>query len=77
LAQETGVVEGDLPSLLLGIMVIVLVGRLLTVVPCIGDLAFQLIYLASFALAVGSWFLARRNPTQPPALLPAPVAPAV
>jgi hypothetical protein len=77
LAQATGVVEGDLPSLLLGIMVIVLVGRLLTVVPCIGDLAFQLIYLASFALAVGSWFLARRNPTQPPALLPAPVAPAV
>ncbi|MCC6456745.1 MAG: polymer-forming cytoskeletal protein [Caldilineaceae bacterium] len=77
LAQATGVVEGDLPSLLLGILVIVLVGRLLTVIPCIGDLAFQLIYLASFALAVGSWFLARRNPAQPPALLPAPVAPAV
>jgi hypothetical protein len=71
LAQATGVADGELPRLLLGIAVIVLVGRLLTVIPCIGDLAFQMIYLASFVLIVGSWILARRRPPST-ALVPVP-----
>jgi hypothetical protein len=69
--------QGELPHLLLGIAVIVLVARVLTVIPCIGDLIFQGIFLASLALSVGSWFLARRRPPQEPALLPAPVVPAI
>jgi hypothetical protein len=68
-----GAPDGELPRLLVGIAVIVLVARVLTVIPCVGDLAFQAIYLASFALAVGSWFVARRRPPQEPVLLPAPV----
>jgi hypothetical protein len=75
LAQATGALDGELPRLLVGIAVIVLVGRLLTVIPCIGDLAFQMIYLASFVLTVGSWIIARRRP-QPPVLVTAPIIPA-
>lgn len=76
LAELTGAAKGELPQLLLGIAAIVLVGRLLTVVPCIGDLAFQVVFLGSFALTVGSWFVAKRRPPQAPALLPAPIVPA-
>jgi hypothetical protein len=74
----TGIADesaSELPRLLVGITVIVLVGRVLTIVPCAGDVAFQVIYLASLALSVGSWFVARRQPPQQPALLPVPVAP--
>jgi cytoskeletal protein CcmA (bactofilin family) len=77
LAHLTGAMQGELPHLLLGIALIVLVARVLTVIPCIGDLIFQVIFLASLALSVGSWFLARRRPPQEPALLPAPVVPAI
>lgn len=77
IGKMTGVADSEFARLLLGITVIVLVGRLLTVIPCIGDLTFQVIYLASFALAAGSWFLARRRPPQEPALLPAPIVPAI
>ena len=73
IAGMMGMANSELSRLLLGIAAIVLVGRLLTVVPCIGDLAFQVIFLGSFALTVGSWFVARRRPPQEPALLPAPV----
>lgn len=77
LAQATGAVEGELPRLLLGIAAIVLVARVLTVIPCIGDFASLMIYLASFALAVGGWIMTRRRPTSPPAALSAPAAPPV
>jgi hypothetical protein len=72
-----GIGEGELPRLLLGIAALVLVGRLLTLIPCIGDLTFQVLFLVSLMLTVGGWFVARRRPPQEPALLPAPVAPAV
>jgi hypothetical protein len=70
----TGAVDGELPRLLVGVAVIVLAARILSVIPCAGDLAFQVIYLASLALSVGSWFVARRRPPQEPALLPTPVS---
>jgi hypothetical protein len=54
--------RGDLATLLIGIATIVLAGRLISLVPCVGDLTFWAIYLLSFALAVGSWLLARRRP---------------
>jgi hypothetical protein len=72
LAHLTGGVDGELPRLLVGIAIIVLVARLLTVIPCVGDLAYLMIYLVSFALMVGSWILARRRPAQPSAVLPTP-----
>jgi hypothetical protein len=77
IGELTGAVDGELPRLLVGIAVIVLVARVLTVIPCVGDLLFQVIFLTSFALAVGSWIVARRRPPQEPALLPAPIAPSV
>ena len=77
IAEATGIADGELARLLLGITVIVLGARLLTVVPCIGDLAFQMIFLVSFALCVGSWFLARQRPPQEPEALAAPIVPAV
>jgi hypothetical protein len=77
IGQMLGAPDGELPRLLVGIATIVLVGRVLVVIPCAGALAFQVIFLGSFILSVGGWFLARRRPPQEPALLPAPVAPAV
>jgi hypothetical protein len=75
LAQATGVADSELPQLLVGIAVIVLVARLLMVIPCIGDLASLMVYLATFVLTVGSWIMMRRRP-RPTALVPAPVIPA-
>jgi hypothetical protein len=43
----------------------------------VGDLLFQVIFLSSFALVVGAWFVARRNPPQQPTIPPATVAPAI
>jgi hypothetical protein len=77
IGEWTGAVDGELPRLLVGIATIVLAARILAVIPCIGDLAFQVIFLGSFVLAVGSWFLARRHPPAEAVLLPAPVSPAV
>jgi len=62
LAAATGWVRGDLASLLLGVAAIVIVGRVVSLVPCVGELTFRAIYLVSFALAVGSLLLARRRP---------------
>jgi hypothetical protein len=76
LGELTGVPDGPLARLLVGIAAIVLIGRILTVVPCVGDLTFLVLYLASFAVSVGSWLLARRRPPQDDVLLPAPVVPA-
>ena len=72
LAEVAGLDVGELPKLLLGMVAIVLVGRVLTVIPCVGDLAFLVIYLASFALTVGSWVLARWRPSRPPVTQPVP-----
>lgn len=77
IGEMTGVVDGELPRLLVGIAVIVLVARILVVIPCVGDLVFQVIFLTSFALAVGGWIVARRRPPQEPVLLPVPVVPSV
>ncbi len=65
LAAATGWVHGDLPSLLLGVAVIVIVGRVISLVPCVGGLTFGAIYLVSFALAVGGLLLARQRPVTP------------
>jgi hypothetical protein len=69
--------SGDLFHLLLGTAVIVMVCRLLTVIPCLGDLLFQVIFLVSFALTVGSWLLRLRRPPQETALTPVTATPAV
>ena len=58
-----GWAQADLPALLLGVALIVVAARLLAQVPCVGALLAIAIYLLSFALAVGSWILARRRPT--------------
>lgn len=65
LGEMTGTVQGDLPAMLLGIALIVLVGRLLALVPCVGELAYRVIYLLSFVLAVGSWLLVQRRKRVP------------
>jgi hypothetical protein len=72
-----GGVRGDLVNLLIGIVLIVVVARVLSWVPCVGVLAALGVYLLSFALAVGGWILARRPAaqapmptTQPPAATP-------
>jgi len=67
--------DGDLAHLLLGIAVIVLICRLLTVIPCLGDLVFQVIFLVSFALTVGSWLLRLRRPPQQTAFISVSAAP--
>jgi hypothetical protein len=77
LAEVTGLDVGELPRLLLGIVAIVLVGRLLTVIPCIGDLTFLVLYLVSFALTVGSWVLVRWRPSRPSSPVVAQPAPRV
>ena len=63
LAAATGWVHSELASLLLGVATIVLIGRVVSLVPCVGELAFLAIYLVSFALAVGSLLMARRRST--------------
>lgn len=64
IVKAIGIAGGELLQLLIGIAAIVLIARVLTIIPFLGDLAFQMIYLASFALTVGSWILARRRPAQ-------------
>ncbi len=62
LSAALGIVRGDLATLLLGIATIVVVGRLIALIPCVGDLTSGAIYMLSFALAVGSCLLARQRP---------------
>lgn len=69
-AKAAGVAGGELLQLLIGIAVIVVTARVLTIIPFVGDLAFQVIYLASFALTLGSWILVRRRPAQVTPALP-------
>lgn len=63
-AKAAGIAGGELLQLLIGIAVIVVTAQVLTIIPFVGDLAFQVIYLASFALTLGSWILARRRSAQ-------------
>lgn len=72
LGEATGAVRGDLAAMLLGIAVIVLVGRLVALIPCVGELVYRGIYLLSFALAVGSWLMVQRRKRVPPAAQPVP-----
>jgi hypothetical protein len=69
IAAATGAFEGELAHLLVGITAIVLGGRLLTLIPCIGTLAFQVIYMQSFIFLVGGWLLLRGARLAPPAVL--------
>jgi cytoskeletal protein CcmA (bactofilin family) len=68
LARVSGWGLGDLAALLLGLVLIVLLGRVLALIPCVGSLAYWVLYLLSFALAVGAWVLARRPPGEGAAL---------
>jgi len=60
----TPTVRGDLYALLLGSGLIVLAGRLLSAVPCVGGLMHWGLFLLSFALAAGGLLLARRAPAE-------------
>lgn len=70
IAARTGVTEIGLPQLLVGIGAIVLAARLLSVIPCVGALANQIIFLVSLILTVGSWVLARRQASPSTAIVP-------
>lgn len=66
IAAATGAFDTELAQLLVGIVAIVVVARLLMLIPCVGELAYRVIYLASFAFAVGGWLLARRQAQDAP-----------
>jgi len=63
LATQTQRFSGTLPALLIGSLLIVLVTRLIGVIPCVGAVVVALIYLLSFALALGGIIVSRRQPT--------------
>lgn len=56
-----GYVASALPALVAGVLVIVLLARLVSLVPCFGPLTVSVIYLLSYALALGGLILARRG----------------
>ena len=64
LLAARGYVSGRLLAMLAGVLLIVLVARLVTVVPCIGVLTASVIYLLSFVMALGGLILARRQQAQ-------------
>lgn len=57
--------RGELPMLLLGTLSVVLVASLIAVVPCVGPVAARLIYLLTFALALGGILQTRLRPAAP------------
>ena len=59
----THTLRGDLYALLAGSTLIVLAGRLLSAIPCVGGLMYWMLFLLSFALAAGGIVLARRAST--------------
>jgi len=61
-AARTDRFTGTLATLIVGALLIALTARLLSAVPCVGVLLAALIYLASFALALGGLFVSRRQP---------------
>jgi hypothetical protein len=64
LLAARGYVSGRLLAMLAGVLLIVLVARLVTVIPCIGVLTASVIYLLSFVMALGGLILARRQQAQ-------------
>jgi cytoskeletal protein CcmA (bactofilin family) len=58
--------RSDFQALLLGILAIVLVANVVGAVPCLGLVAERIIYVLSFALAVGGWALVRLRPAPAP-----------
>jgi len=48
---------GTLATMLIGSLAIVIIGRLFSLIPCAGQLAYSLIYLLSFTFALGSGLL--------------------
>jgi cytoskeletal protein CcmA (bactofilin family) len=61
LLADRGYALGELVALLVGTLTIVLVARLLALIPCLGVLLAGLIYLITFALALGGIIRARRR----------------
>jgi hypothetical protein len=59
-----GYVAARLPAFLAGTLLIVLVARVVTVVPCVGVLTSSVIYLLSFVMALGGLVLTRRQTAQ-------------
>lgn len=55
---------GRLATLVLGVVLVALVGRLLSAIPFVGEVLFRLLYLASLAFALGGIFLASRSGSQ-------------
>lgn len=53
--------RGDLYAVLAGVTVIVLTGRVLGAIPCVGVMAYGIVYLLSFALAAGGILLSLRK----------------
>ncbi|MFN8487181.1 MAG: hypothetical protein U0350_06275 [Caldilineaceae bacterium] len=62
LVAFTGRWTNELGALLIGALSIVLVARLISVIPCVGPVVAGLIYLLSFALALGGLIVSRRQP---------------
>jgi cytoskeletal protein CcmA (bactofilin family) len=53
--------RGDFYAILAGASIIVFTGRILGAIPCVGALAYLLVYLLSFALAAGGILLSSRR----------------
>jgi hypothetical protein len=62
---QLGYQIGPLPALLSGVLLIVLVVRVISIIPCLGTLVAGVIYLICFALTLGSLIVGRRQPSTP------------
>ncbi len=60
-AAITHIPLDPLPMLLIGVVIIVLVGRILGAVPFVGELTYRVLYLLSLAFALGGLILSRRG----------------
>ena len=60
-AALTHIPLDPLPTLLIGVVVIVLVGRILAAVPFIGEFTYRVLYLISLAFALGGLILSQRG----------------
>lgn len=65
-----GLVASGLLATVAGALVIVLVARLVAIVPCVGTLIAGVIYLLSFAVALGGIILQQRQLVDAPVALP-------
>ncbi len=60
-AAITHIPLDPLPTLLIGVIAIVLLGRVLAAVPFVGELTYRVIYLLSLAFALGGLILSQRG----------------